>query len=44
MQDEQIYSVSEVTARIKAVLETSLPVFWVEGEMSNFVHHTSGHM
>jgi len=44
VQDEQIYSVSEVTARIKAVLETSLPVFWVEGEISNFVHHTSGHM
>ena len=43
-QDEQTYSVSEVTARIKAVLETSLPVFWVEGEVSNFVHHTSGHM
>ncbi len=43
-QDEPIYSVSEVTARIKAVLETSLPVFWVEGEISNFVHHTSGHM
>ena len=43
-QDEQIYSVSEVTARIKAVLETSLPLFWVEGEISNFVHHTSGHM
>ncbi len=38
------YTVSEVTARIKAVLETSLPVFWVEGEVSNFVHHSSGHM
>lgn len=42
--DEQSYTVSEVTARIKTVLETSLPVFWVEGEVSNFVHHSSGHM
>ncbi len=47
MQDrpeERVYSVSEVTSRVKSVLETSLPVFWVEGEISNFVHHTSGHM
>jgi len=42
--EETVLSVSEVTARIKAVLETSLPVFWVEGEISNFVHHSSGHM
>jgi len=43
-QDEQVYSVSEVTARIKTVIETSLPVFWVEGEISNFVHHSKRHM
>lgn len=42
--EERVYTVSEVTASIKAVLETSLPVFWVQGEISNFVHHTSGHM
>ena len=41
---ERTYTVSEVTAQVKAVLETSLPVFWVEGEISNFVHHGSGHM
>ena len=41
---ERVYSVSEVTAQIKAVLEASLPLFWVEGEISNFVHHASGHM
>jgi exodeoxyribonuclease VII large subunit len=43
-QEEQVYTVSEVTARIKTVIETSLPVFWVEGEISNFVHHSSRHM
>jgi exodeoxyribonuclease VII large subunit len=41
---ERVYSVSEVTARIKAVLEETLPLLWVEGEISNFVHHSSGHM
>jgi exodeoxyribonuclease VII large subunit len=42
--DERVFSVSEVTAQVKAVLETALPTFWVEGEVSNFVHHSSGHM
>jgi exodeoxyribonuclease VII large subunit len=41
---ERVYSVSEVTARVKAILEASLPLLWVEGEISNFVHHASGHM
>jgi len=43
-ENERVYTVSEVTARIKVVVESSLPVFWVEGEISNFVHHRSGHM
>lgn len=41
---DHVYTVSEVTANVKAVLETSLPTLWVEGEISNFVHHASGHM
>jgi exodeoxyribonuclease VII large subunit len=36
-------SVSEATALIKDCLESSLPALWVEGEISNFVAHTSGH-
>jgi exodeoxyribonuclease VII large subunit len=43
-EHDRIYTVSEVTADVKAVLETSLPTLWVEGEISNFVHHSSGHM
>lgn len=43
-QEERIYTVSQVTSRIKTLLESSLPVLWVEGEISNFVHHSSGHM
>jgi exodeoxyribonuclease VII large subunit len=42
--EERIFTVSEVTARVKAVIESTLPTFWVEGEISNFVHHGSGHM
>ncbi|MCD4691243.1 exodeoxyribonuclease VII large subunit, partial [bacterium] len=29
---------------VKSVLESSLPSLWVEGELSNFKHHSSGHM
>jgi len=43
-RDERVYSVSEVTSLVKEVLESSLPLFWVEGEISNFTHHRSGHM
>lgn len=38
------YSISEITQRIKGLLEDSLPTIWVEGEISNFTRHTSGHM
>jgi len=40
----RIYTVSALTAEVKAVLEDSFPAIWVEGEISNFKHHTSGHM
>ena len=39
-----IYSVSALTAEVKAVLEDGFSAIWVEGELSNFKHHTSGHM
>jgi exodeoxyribonuclease VII large subunit len=39
-----IYSVSSLTAEVKAVLEDGFSAVWVEGELSNFKHHTSGHM
>jgi exodeoxyribonuclease VII large subunit len=43
-ESDRVYTVSEVTGQVKAVIESSLPALWVEGEISNFVHHTSGHM
>src|SRR5438128_8801777 len=36
-------SVSELTAQIRGVLEKRFATVWVEGEISNFRQHTSGH-
>ncbi len=45
LTDQQyIFTVSELTREIKLLLETSIPPVWVEGEISNFKHHQSGHM
>jgi exodeoxyribonuclease VII large subunit len=38
-----IYTVSELTRHIRVVLEDSFPLIWVEGEVSNFKRHSSGH-
>jgi exodeoxyribonuclease VII large subunit len=40
---DKIYTISELTKKIKAMLEGSFVRIWVEGEISNFVKHTSGH-
>ncbi|HSD51453.1 MAG TPA: exodeoxyribonuclease VII large subunit [Candidatus Methylomirabilis sp.] len=39
-----VYTVSALTAEVKAVLEDGFSAVWVEGQLSNFKHHTSGHM
>ena len=39
----KIYTVFEVTAEIKQALDR-FGMVWVQGEISNFKHHTSGHM
>ncbi|MCC7377648.1 MAG: exodeoxyribonuclease VII large subunit [Verrucomicrobiales bacterium] len=40
----RIYSVTEVTARIKAVLEKQVGQVWVSGEVSNLRVQASGHV
>jgi exodeoxyribonuclease VII large subunit len=40
----KIYTVSDLTTEIRTVLEDSFAGVWVEGELSNFRHHSSGHM
>lgn len=43
LQARRPLSVSELTARIKILLEGEFLELWVEGEISNFRRHTSGH-
>lgn len=42
-EQRKIYSVSEITTEIKRSLD-KLGIVWIQGEMSNFKHHSSGHM
>lgn len=44
LDGRKIYTVSEINKEIKAVLEDAYPDVWVEGEVSNFKPHPSGHM
>ena len=37
-------SVSELSLKIKSLIEPEFSDVWVKGEISNFKHHTSGHM
>ncbi|HXT63894.1 MAG TPA: exodeoxyribonuclease VII large subunit [Pyrinomonadaceae bacterium] len=41
--ERQPLSVSELTLKIRDTLEKSFATVWVEGEISNFRQHTSGH-
>ena len=40
---KHIYSVSELTSEIKALLEDNYPFVWIYGEISNFRKPSSGH-
>ncbi|MFH1847768.1 MAG: exodeoxyribonuclease VII large subunit, partial [Candidatus Omnitrophota bacterium] len=45
IQSEQhIYTVSELTKEVRMILESAFPSIWIEGELSNFMQHSSGHM
>lgn len=41
---ESVLTVTQLTYRIKNVIERNMNEVWVEGEISNFVHHGSGYM
>ncbi len=43
VRPEKIYSVTEITREIKGILEESFTTVWVEGEISNYTLHSSGH-
>jgi exodeoxyribonuclease VII large subunit len=44
LKPDKIYTVSEVTRMVKQELESAFPLLWVEGEISNFYRHQSGHL
>ena len=41
---DKVYSVSQLNHQIRRLLEGEYPLLWVEGEVSNFKHHSSGHI
>jgi len=41
---KNVLTVSEITRQIKYALEGNFPHVWVQGEISNCKHHTSGHL
>ncbi len=43
-REKHVYTVSELTRDIREIIEDSFPGVWVEGEISNFIQHTSGHI
>jgi exodeoxyribonuclease VII large subunit len=42
--EKNVITITELTRQIKFSLESSFPRVWVEGEISNFKQHTSGHL
>ena len=42
--EKNVMTITELTRQIKFSLESSFPRVWVEGEISNFKQHTSGHL
>jgi exodeoxyribonuclease VII large subunit len=43
-KEKHVYTVSELTKYARVILEDAFPSVWVEGEISNFILHSSGHM
>ena len=43
-QSKKIYSVSLLNREVRTLLEGGWPSLWLEGEISNFKNHSSGHM
>lgn len=41
--ESRVYSVEELNRQIRSLIEGELPLVWVQGELSNFKAHTSGH-
>ncbi len=44
IESRKIYTISQLNRQSRLVLESRFPSVWVEGEISNFKHHSSGHI
>ena len=44
MSSTEIYSISDINRIIKLLIEENIPAIWVEGEISNYKPHYSGHI
>ncbi len=44
LRPDKVYTVSQITQLVKLTLEDAFPRLWVEGEVSNFHRHPSGHV
>lgn len=44
LTEPKIFTVRELTREIKHLIESAFTTVWVEGEISGFKHHHSGHM
>lgn len=42
--NQKVYSISELTRRIRSTLERVVGFVWIEGEISNLNYHPSGHV
>jgi exodeoxyribonuclease VII large subunit len=40
---DKVYTVSELTKTLKELLEVNFAKIWIEGEISNYLKHSSGH-
>lgn len=44
IEGPKVYTVCELTQEIRHLIESAFPAVWVEGEISGFKHHHSGHI
>jgi len=44
LQEDKVYSVSEINGLVRNLVEDAFPSVWVEGEIANYVRHSSGHL
>ncbi|HOH60783.1 MAG TPA: exodeoxyribonuclease VII large subunit, partial [Candidatus Cloacimonadota bacterium] len=44
MDSTNVFSVFEISRHLRQIIESSIDALYVKGEISNFVHHSSGHM